>query len=278
MPARRALGTSSAVRRERATARACRRSRRRPRRPPPWGGRARAPANTTATAAAVGARPAAIASPERATRSAARRASAASKTTRGSRSSSRRSSFRQVRTPKRCLAPLICFPNRTRCTGGVGAGPPRRDNPAPVTGTVTLRDGDGSVEVAYNIVGLAPGSTHGFHVHEAANFSDGCEPSARRWISSRALSRPLSPQGLCQLCLMRLPLSSQVSRPAAITIPLASHTARPTLRTVTLVTSATLSRMPPAPRSVCSRTRSSRCLATRPSSGGLSCSTRPSMT
>eukprot|EP01051_Picozoa_sp_SAG22_P005668 SAG22_NODE_343_length_11944_cov_15.500042_2_plen_509_part_00 len=44
-----------------------------------------------------------------------------------------------------------------------------------VSGTVKLLQRDWtSVTIEYEIRGLAPGSTHGFHVHETADFSDGC--------------------------------------------------------------------------------------------------------
>ena len=42
------------------------------------------------------------------------------------------------------------------------------------SGTVTLtRLSDGETAIAYEVRGLAPGA-HGFHIHEAADFSNGC--------------------------------------------------------------------------------------------------------
>ena len=49
--------------------------------------------------------------------------------------------------------------------GGSGEG---------IVGTVTLSQSDSGVEIAYSIRGLVPGSVHGFHVHDSADFSDGC--------------------------------------------------------------------------------------------------------
>ena len=42
-------------------------------------------------------------------------------------------------------------------------------------GTVTIRTLDvDTVEISYECRGLAPNSVHGFHIHEAADFSNGC--------------------------------------------------------------------------------------------------------
>ena len=44
-----------------------------------------------------------------------------------------------------------------------------------ITGVVTIKETSATtVEITYNIQGLVPNSIHGFHVHETADYSNGC--------------------------------------------------------------------------------------------------------
>jgi Cu/Zn superoxide dismutase len=42
-----------------------------------------------------------------------------------------------------------------------------------VSGMVTFEDSDKKCNISYKISGLSPGN-HGFHIHEKADFSNGC--------------------------------------------------------------------------------------------------------
>merc|ERR1719163_1705119 len=49
------------------------------------------------------------------------------------------------------------------------------------TGTVTLTQvNDNQCQIDYEIKGLTPGK-HGFHVHEKADFSNGCDSAGPHW-------------------------------------------------------------------------------------------------
>ena len=75
-------------------------------------------------------------------------------------------------SPFGCGEPGVCgeppswdFAKADLSPGGEGEG---------IVGTVTLSQSGSGVEIAYSIRGLVPGSVHGFHVHDSADFSDGC--------------------------------------------------------------------------------------------------------
>ena len=68
---------------------------------------------------------------------------------------------------------------RTQVSGAVSftvaTGNGDSGSSAGVSGSVKLLQRDWtSVTIEYEIRGLAPGSTHGFHVHQTADFSDSC--------------------------------------------------------------------------------------------------------
>ena len=53
-----------------------------------------------------------------------------------------------------------------------------------VTGTVTLTQENGITTIEYKVVGLEPGK-HGFHIHETADFSNGCVSAGVRSLRLR---------------------------------------------------------------------------------------------
>lgn len=63
-------------------------------------------------------------------------------------------------------AVCVVGPNGKPCEGGSNSG---------VTGTINFSQADASspTHITYEVTGLTPG-LHGFHVHEKADFSDGC--------------------------------------------------------------------------------------------------------
>lgn len=92
------------------------------------------------------------------------------------------------------------------------------------TGVVTLtRLNDNETQIEWDIEGLAPGA-HGFHIHEKADFADGCI-SAVTWrrVSSacdglcqltRRLAPPAFGAGRQRLWMPASPLTSLAARPS----------------------------------------------------------------
>jgi len=63
-------------------------------------------------------------------------------------------------------AVCILGPNGVPCSGTEEAG-------KAVSGTVSFECSSESCTINYRVEGLAPGN-HGFHIHEKADFSNGC--------------------------------------------------------------------------------------------------------
>jgi len=82
---------------------------------------------------------------------------------------------KRARREQPVKATCTVAPGGKPCHGGSDAG----NN---CSGTVTFsQDGpDDAVEVVYEITGLTPG-LHGFHIHEKADFSQGCKSAGGHW-------------------------------------------------------------------------------------------------
>merc|ERR1719221_1499345 len=75
--------------------------------------------------------------------------------------------------PIRATSPV--GPNGKSCDG--------TEPEKPCTGVVTLvQDNADSITISWDIKNLGePGSKHGFHVHEKADFSNGCKSAGPHW-------------------------------------------------------------------------------------------------
>ena len=69
----------------------------------------------------------------------------------------------------------ICFvgPNGKPCNGA-------KETEKTVSGTVLFEDDGDICDISYTISGLTPGK-HGFHIHEFADFSNGCISAGPHW-------------------------------------------------------------------------------------------------
>ena len=75
--------------------------------------------------------------------------------------------------PKASIKALcVVGPNGKPCNGATEAGK--------VNGVVSFEDNGKDCKISYKISGLAPG-LHGFHIHEFADFSNGCVSAGPHW-------------------------------------------------------------------------------------------------
>lgn len=74
--------------------------------------------------------------------------------------------------PVAIRAHCVVGPNGKPCNGAAEAGK--------VSGVVNFEDDGKDCKISYKISGLAPG-LHGFHIHEFADFSNGCVSAGPHW-------------------------------------------------------------------------------------------------